>query len=334
MATQTPFTSILKTTLGAAMMLAACTITTTPTHALSKYANDRIKEVASHTSYYAANADKRYTYATRPERDLEVFVWTPRTAPREDAPVIVMYHGGGWNGGTPSAFARSALYFALSGYYVVTPNYRVKNTDGTTPIDAVHDAEAALQWVIDNQGVDGMDWDNQRIALYGSSAGSHLAMTTGLGGRVAGLNNGDANVFAYAAFNSVYDGSPNGYGKGRLGNTIEEYGPYSPLHLAHKDMDPIIFTHGEKDTTVPYSKALEFDQRLEDLGVEKEFLSYANYGHNTGPYYSSSEGGQTAWMQGVYNVEDFLGKQLTAIPEPSSLALLSMTMLTLIRRKK
>ncbi|QDU35165.1 alpha/beta hydrolase fold protein [Poriferisphaera corsica] len=313
-------------------VLIACFTLNSTLHALDN-ANDRILEVISHNGYNTSNADKTYRYASRPERDLNLHVWKPRTVTSGTAPVIVMYHGGGWNTGSPSAFARSALYFALSGYYVVTPEYRLRDTDGTTPIDAAHDSEAALQWVIDNQGIDGMNWDNQRIALMGSSAGSHLAMVTGLGGRVEGLENGDANILAYTLFNSVYDVSPEGYGNGRLGTKPEEYEPYSPHHLIHEDMAPIFFTHGEKDTSVPHTQALAFDQKLEDLGVEKLFRSYAHFGHSTGSSYSTDPLYQKRWMYGIYNVENFLEKQLAAIPEPSSLALLSLSMIALIRRK-
>ncbi|WP_200761336.1 alpha/beta hydrolase [Poriferisphaera corsica] len=277
-------------------------------------ANDRLESVVQHEKYSCKNADASYTYIKRPERALRVFVWAPPKPVTKPAPAVVLYHGGGWNGGSTNSLSRSAKYLSTAGYYTIVPEYRIKNKDKTTPFEAVADAEAAMQWIIDHTGEPGMEWDKKRIALMGSSAGSHLAMVTGLSNRVESLKNGDAKIFAFALFNSVYDGSPNGYGKGRLGTTPNEYEPYSPLHLIRSDMPPIQFTHGKKDEIIPYAKAIEFKKRLDELGVEHNFLSYDKYTHNTGPYFSKSSWGLRRWKEGIQNVEKYLNEKL---PKPS-----------------
>ena len=54
----------------------------------------------------------------------------------------------------------------------------------------------------------------------------------------------------------------------------------SPLTYVTTSCPPTIITHGQKDTTVPYSNAVTLAAALEAFGVKHDFIAYPNSDHN------------------------------------------------------
>lgn len=114
-----------------------------------------------------------YTASGSSQQTLDLYL-APSNPPR---PLVVYIHGGGWRDGDarhagafvdfPEVLAR----LAAEGYAVASLNYRTSHT-ATYPA-ALDDVRDALLWLRTHAGDYGLD--PQRIALWGSSSGAHLA---------------------------------------------------------------------------------------------------------------------------------------------------------------
>ena len=108
-------------------------------------------------------------YGPHPFQQLDL--WRSLAPPKEDLPVFVFFHGGGWRHGhkelngfnAPQILAFPALY--------VTPNYRL--VPAAKFPSQLEDVVSSLAWVYHN--IDKYGGDNQRIFIAGSSAGGHIA---------------------------------------------------------------------------------------------------------------------------------------------------------------
>lgn len=89
---------------------------------------------------------------------------------REDAPVCVYVHGGGWKIGDKSRVHEKARYFLEQGYVFLSVNYRL-TPEVEFPAHA-DDVARALAWTQEHVSKHG--GDPNHLILMGHSAGSHL----------------------------------------------------------------------------------------------------------------------------------------------------------------
>lgn len=95
-----------------------------------------------------------------------------RPSSRDDLPVVLMFHGGGWIVGDLTTVDGQSREVAVgTGAMVVAVDYRLA-PEHRFP-SAAEDCYEALQWVKDN--IDVFGGDSSRIALAGDSAGGNLA---------------------------------------------------------------------------------------------------------------------------------------------------------------
>lgn len=88
------------------------------------------------------------------------------------APAIVFLHPGGWVGGTKDALPDMVLRFVERGYAVASIDYRLA-PEHPFPA-AVHDTKRAVRWIKAYGALTGAI-DPNRVVVYGTSAGGHLA---------------------------------------------------------------------------------------------------------------------------------------------------------------
>ncbi|MFD0355384.1 alpha/beta hydrolase fold domain-containing protein [Streptomyces sp. NPDC127110] len=157
------------------------------------------------------------TYATRPGyRPRLLDVQVPATA-RGPVPAVVWIHGGGWLEGdrryppptVPAALLHGAVLAA--GLALVSIDYR-HSLEAPFPAQ-LHDVKAAIRYVRKFAGAFGVDPD--RIAVWGESAGGHLAALAGLTGPrtpgaaalegTEGVGAGDTSVRAVVDWYGVSD---------------------------------------------------------------------------------------------------------------------------------
>src|SRR6476660_10386581 len=74
---------------------------------------------------------EKVTYKEVGGTKLELWVWKPVGWKATDKrSSIVFYHGGGWRGGAPNAFARQSAKLAELGMVAISARYRLISQDG------------------------------------------------------------------------------------------------------------------------------------------------------------------------------------------------------------
>ena len=237
---------------------------------------------------YRVSPNITYKVASNADQKLDVYWRRDRSAPR---PTVIYIHGGGWVGGSKEAsLLRIAPYLEM-GFNAVNVEYRLGRA-ARAPA-AVEDCRCALRWVIRNAEEYGIDPD--RLVVTGRSAGGHLSLTTGMLATSAGFDaeciSGAqprvAAVINYYGITDVADlmaGEPNekSYTVSWLGSQRDRKeiaDSVSPIHHVREDLPPVLTIHGDADSVVPYSHAVELHKRLDAAGVQNELLTVPGGGH-------------------------------------------------------
>ena len=123
---------------------------------------------------------------------LDLFLPPAGFAAKGPRPLIIYVHGGGWMGGGPR---RSGAYtdwpkmlgmLAAKGYVVASVSYRFSR-EAPFPA-AIQDVKAGIKWLRARAAT--YNIDPKRAAIWGQSAGGHLAALTGVSCGVAALEPG------------------------------------------------------------------------------------------------------------------------------------------------
>jgi len=246
--------------------------------------------------------DRVVPYKTVGDVELALHVFQPES-PEGKRPAVVFFHGGGWNSGTPDQFHRQARHLATRGLVGISVEYRLKNTHGTTPLDAIRDAFDAMRFVRDNAADLGIE--STRIAAAGGSAGGHLAAATAT--LVTPDLAGDPDAAARARpnalilFNPVSDNGPGQVGHDRLGNRWRDA---SPAHHLSAKTPPTLYMIGDSDQLITVETAQRFAKQLEDAGVKHRLIVYENAGHG---WFNRGGGPGSPYGQTLAELERFLG---------------------------
>jgi acetyl esterase/lipase len=142
---------------------------------------------------------KTLTYAVRDGQELVLDLYAPSVSPGRRLPVVVFLHGGGWSGGTRTTGPDFRRFFAADGFAMVSIEYRL--TPAIEFPSNVEDVKTAVRWLRANAASHGLDSD--RICLWGTSAGGHLASVAGLAPK--GMFEGTDNLDQSSAVQCVLD---------------------------------------------------------------------------------------------------------------------------------
>src|SRR5688572_14408446 len=133
------------------------------------------------TTPYRVTPNITYLTANNFEAKLDVYARSDVTTPQ---PTLVWIHGGGWTGGSKESSTFSLIPYFEMGWNVVNVEYRLARVSGAPA--AVEDCLCALRWIIRNAKQ--YNFDITKLVVSGSSAGGHLALTTGMIPPSAGLD--------------------------------------------------------------------------------------------------------------------------------------------------
>jgi len=222
-------------------------------------------------------------YKKTKEKDLHLDLYM--TSEKEGNPLVIVIHGGGWKQGSKEAYANHSIWLASNGYNVAAIQYRLS---GEAKFPAARDdCLAAVDWLVEKAGEYG--YDKNRIAVYGGSAGAHLAALTGtLHNKVGAMLviAGPTNLVTDRVKDESKDPDSN-YFK-FFGAPIHEipeiYKEASPLFHVSKDTPPVLLVaEYSLEGSSPFLEILE----QFDIPVETMILSGGVHGHwNWNPWFT------------------------------------------------
>jgi len=245
-------------------------------------------EIYAQTTSHNPKAEK-HIYKTIGFHRLKLYVYQPsRTESDEKLPVIVFFHGGGFNERPVWQFKAQCEYLIEYGMVAILASYRTNNR----LFDCVADSKSAIRWVRAHAvelGIDG-----NRIIAGGGSAGGYLAACTGL---VKDFNEKKEDLSirsvpnALVLFNPALDlpahlsdttkklESPTHHAKKLVrclkGRAIE----ISPFHYIAEGAPPTIIFQGTADKSVNFHQATRFCEEMKKYGNNCEVVLYEGRGH-------------------------------------------------------
>lgn len=191
----------------------------------------------------------------------------------ENAPVIVMVHGGAWMVGDKAnkgVANNKAAYWLPKGFVVVSVNYRL--VPDVTPLQQADDVAAALVYV-QNHAV---EWggDPEKIVLMGHSAGAHLVALLAADPeryKAAGLKRWSGTVILDSAaldLVSIMKTPHMKFYDRVFGADISLWKAASPLHRLLPAATPMMIVCSTQRKDSPCLQAHAFAAKVRSLGVE------------------------------------------------------------------
>ncbi|MBE2213291.1 MAG: alpha/beta hydrolase fold domain-containing protein [Opitutaceae bacterium] len=208
-------------------------------------------------------------------------------------PVVIMIHGGGWGSGdkgmpeTPGGGADISVWFTpieQAGILAFSINYRLASAHRWPA--CLDDVQIAVRWVKAHAADYG--GDPSRIALFGHSAGGHLACMAGV------VAEDDTRVQAVVGFAPVTDFEQelpirggvslalqnlHGLAKEVTPEALEVLRASSPINHVRPGLPPFLILHGDADKTVPSQQTLNFQAKLREARVSCELITLPGAPH-------------------------------------------------------
>lgn len=220
-------------------------------------------------------------------KPLQADVYTPRGA--GPFPAVLVVHGGGWARGSRGEMEHICKRLAGQGFIAVNIDYRLA-PEFVFPAP-LQDLQQALQWMHQHAGEQRID--QQRIAVWGYSAGAQLAALLGV------LSPGDPNFVEGTRVQAVVaGGTPTDLRRGAnsklirqyLGRSIDEipdsYRQASPIAFVSADDPPMFLYHGNMDWIVDKINATRMRDELVRVNVPVELYVVHGVGH-IGAYFNN-----------------------------------------------
>ena len=212
--------------------------------------------------------DKGIAYGDLPRQTLDVY---RAVDPREGAPTVMFVHGGGWEDGDKKLYKFIGDAFAKDGFDVVVPNYRL-HPDAVYP-DTVADTALAAAWAVDTLG--------KPVVMIGHSAGGYNVLQAVFAPEIsadAGLAVCDsvAGVVSLAGPTGAYELKSEPYVSVFPGRFLEDDAPLARAQAGFTEVPPILFVHGDKDTTVGPKNSTALGALL---GPRAQVALYEGRGH-------------------------------------------------------
>ncbi|NJN16557.1 MAG: alpha/beta hydrolase [Oscillochloris sp.] len=188
------------------------------------------------------------------------------------APLVVMIHGGAWEGGSRDDLPALNHYLAGRGYSVAAISYRFAPQHPFPAASA--DVDAAIAFLRANAAE--LAIDPSRIVLIGRSAGGHLAL-------LSAYRHNDPAVRGVVSFYGPTDlhyGYANprnplvietrrileGFIAGTPETAAEQYSAASPISYVGPQTPPTLLLHGRRDELVWFADSERLAERLAAAG--------------------------------------------------------------------
>ncbi len=244
-----------------------------------------------------------YTFAQIDGKDLQMDVYSPTNETANNGASVIVVHGGSWNGGTRGDFPQWNQWLAEQGFVVFDVDYRLAPQPNY--LTAPGDVKCAVHWVKKHAAE--FKISPERIALFGRSAGAHLALLAAYSVDDARLQpatcadkemseNVRAVVSFYAPIDLLwgYDNPANRLvinGPATLARFLggsphesaelrERFILASPTTHVKEITPPTLLIHGGQDQLVRSENMTRLAEKLKAAGVPHKtlFIPYAQHG--------------------------------------------------------
>lgn len=214
-----------------------------------------------------------YTPASWPQALMaDLYLPAPQMRAADAAPVVLLLHGGAWQGGDKASMRGLGLTLADRGYAALSINYRLA-PDSRYPAQ-LQDVQQALRWV--QQRASEYRLDTGRLAAWGYSAGGHLAALMAVQPasdlpplRVVVAGGAPLDLRLVEAVDAP---SVEAFLGGTAGQIPALYDQASPITYVRPGLPPFFLFHGSMDQLVPPLQSQVFADGLEAVGVPVELL--------------------------------------------------------------
>jgi dipeptidyl aminopeptidase/acylaminoacyl peptidase len=228
-------------------------------------------------------------YPSFDKRSIPAFVYRPKLAAGQRAPVIIDIHGGPEGQSRPTFNAFHQHTVAELGAAVIVTNVRGSSGYGKTYLnldnaekreDSVKDIGALLDWIKTQP-----DLDPNRVVVYGQSYGGYmsLAVMTHYSDRLAGgiERYGISNFVSFLQNTEAYrrDLRRAEYGDERDPKMLKAFETISPMNSVGKISKPMLVMQGWNDPRVPKSESDQVVAKLRGQGVETWYVQFKDEGH-------------------------------------------------------
>jgi acetyl esterase/lipase len=212
-------------------------------------------------------------------------------------PLIIKIHGGAWLGGSKE-MERPGDY-VREGYAVASIGYRLSQ-HAIFPAQ-IEDCKAAIRYLRAN--AQKYNLDPNRFAVWGWSAGGHLAALVGTTGDVNEFDVGEnlnvssrvqavvdyfgptdlLQMEAHKLPNTMNHNSPDAPESKLIGGPVqdnpEKAAKANPITYITKDTPPFLIVHGDADPLVPHHQSEILEAALKKAGVPITFYTVKGGGH-------------------------------------------------------
>lgn len=235
-------------------------------------------------------------FGTGGGRPLKLHLLRPKVKPEAPMPVLVWIHGGGWERGSRDSGLWLLSRYAERGYLGASIEYRLS---GEAPFPAqIEDCKCAIRFL--RAKAKDHHLDPERIGVWGSSAGGHLAALLGTSGHVKELEGKGGWDGVSSRVRAVCDFcGPTDFLK-IVGDSERAEGPVvrllggppamkkdlarlaSPLTHVTRDAPPFFIVHGDQDRVVPLDQSELLAAALKKAGGRVTLHVAKGLGHGLG----------------------------------------------------
>jgi pectin methylesterase-like acyl-CoA thioesterase/acetyl esterase/lipase len=249
-------------------------------------------------------------------------------------PVAILIHGGGWSGGDkrsvlPGSGADISPWFApltAAKFTWFSINYRLAPKHRWPA--GFDDVQTAIRWVKAHAAE--FKGDPTRIAIFGHSAGGHLACLA------ATLDDPSVRVQAVVGFAPVTNHEQDLPIRGGLSPSLQalldrpkEPTPeslavlreISPLNHVRAGLPPVLLIHGDADRTVPIQQSLDFQARLREHNVPCDLIVIPGGVHGLNGWLELAPDYQTRmveWLRATLRVSELSASAAHAEARPAT----------------
>lgn len=212
--------------------------------------------------------------------------------------LILVIHGGGWIGGDKEYYNKKLDQWCKAyGCAAAAINYHFISDEFSCD-DIMQDIALSLDKIHEFAAEKG--YNIEKAMLTGNSAGGHLSLLyaykyadrasirpvavanysgpTDLTDESYFVNNSNASGYL-DLFSSLChtEFTEDNYQSAEMQEKMLEY---SPVNYISESTVPTLICHGDADDIVPYTNAVILKERLDQMGVKSDFVSYRNSGHS------------------------------------------------------